>query len=404
MKSLNILMATTGFYPAESWGGPVKIVHQNALELCRQGHHVSIVATNLLNKKERVFPKSAQSFVDGLDVYYLQTFNIPFWPGTLGPTWLSRSASEILQQLVKQADVVHVNATRNAISINALRYAIQYKKPVLLQPHGTLPHIVNSIKIKKLFDRLFLQNLLRQVDIFIAGQKIEKEQIIFAGGHPDRIRVIPNGLSLTKTKKVTRGSFRQKYHIPQERKIILFLARINRKKGTDLLIEAFARIPANERADMQLVVAGPDDGQLAEIQKLLQKYNLTNQVLLPGLLTGEDVWAAYADADLFVLPCRVDTFPMALIEACSNKVPIVVTETCEIADILQDKVAKVVPVEVDAIATGMRQVLQDDSLQQRYKQGAKELMQTFFSIEAVGNALEAVYYEAIESRRDAQRT
>jgi hypothetical protein len=53
---MNILQVTLGFYPAQAWGGPVKIVHQNSRELVRRGHQVTIYCTNLLDKKNKIIP------------------------------------------------------------------------------------------------------------------------------------------------------------------------------------------------------------------------------------------------------------------------------------------------------------------------------------------------------------
>jgi len=398
---MNILFTTIGFYPAEAWGGPVKIVDQNARELQRRGHHVTVAATNLADKHHRITPRSSRSTVDGLGVHYLETRNLPTWPGTLGPTWLAPAAVMRLQQMLAAADIVHVNATRNAVSLGAMRIAARVGTPTVLQPHGTLPHIVNSVRLKRAFDALVLRRLLKKVDYFIAGQPAERSQILAVGAASDRIRTIPNGIDSEQKKFPPAGQFRRRYGIAPEQTVILFLGRINRKKGTDLLVQAFARLSESQRKQLQLVVAGPDDGQLAEVKRLVREHRLDDAVLLPGLLTGDDVWAAYADADLFVLPCRVDTFPMAIVEACSAGLPMVVTETCEIAHLLDGKAAKIVPVDVDAIAEGIRTVLDSPGLQARYRDGAQELMRTAFSIEAVGDQLEALYEHVIAEKQRA---
>lgn len=393
-------MATTGFYPAVSWGGPVKIVHQNALELQRRGHHVTVVATNLLDKNHRIADGSFQRTVDGLDVHYLQTYSVPGWPGTLGPTMLSLNAARRMRRIVQSVDVVHVNATRNAISVQAMQKAHALGKPLVVQPHGTLPYIVNSKRLKKAYDRLFLDRLLRHVDAFIAGQPAEVQQILAAGARPEQVQIIPNGLNKPEDElEALHGRFRQKHAISSEKSIVLFLARINRKKGTDLLVEAFARLPEDIRSRTQLVIAGPNDGQLKEVQDLIEQHGLGQQVLLPGLLTGEDTWSALVDATVFVLPCRVDTFPMAIIEACRAGKPMVITETCEIAGLLDDKVARICTVDAGAIAKSLAEVLNDSDLQQRFAAGADALMKTTFSLGAVGDSLETLYQQVINQKQ-----
>ena len=110
-------------------------------------------------------------------------------------------------------------------------------------------------------------------------------------------------------------------------------------------------------------------------------------------------YCAYAAADIFVLPCRTDTFPMAIIEACQAGTPMVVSDSCEIADILDGRAASVVPPAPEPLAAAMHQLLTDQMLQTRYRRGAAELLGSTFSMAAVGDRLETVYAEAVENRR-----
>jgi len=395
---VRILYVTFGFLPAVSWGGPVQVVYQDAMELQRRGHQVTVCTSNRLDKQRYIERGLFQGVVDGIPTTYLDTRMVPKWRGTVGPTLLSLSSLRRVWQEVGRADVVHAHGTRNMIVLWAAISAWIQGQPLVLQPHGTLPHIVSSIRLKKLFDRLFMGLLLGSARRIIALQRSEEKQIIQAGGDATRICIVPNGLDdKSYDPEEHKGRFRAKLDISDERKIILFLGRINRKKGADLLVEAFARLPESKRSQAQLVVAGPDDGQLKEVLGIVSQHSLHGQVLFPGLLTREEVLAAYADADLFVLPCRVDTFPMVVLEACRARKPMVVTETCEIADILAGEVAEVVPVDVDALAKGMERLLTDMMLYKRYQEGARRLMETQFSVQAVGERLESIYQEMLQA-------
>jgi glycosyltransferase involved in cell wall biosynthesis len=356
---MNILYVNIGFMPANTWGGPAKVVYQNGMELTRRGHHVTVCASNLMNKKTRIGPGSFA---------------------------------------VQEADIVHVNGIRNMLSMQAIRFASRLAKPLVIQAHGTAQRIVSSTHLKWVYDSIFMKRILNEADALIALQEKEVEQIVAAGGNPDSIHIVPNGIDSSNCGGQSYGErFRMFYGIPANRRIILFLGRINLKKGVDLLVEAFARIPVDERRTFQLVIAGPDDGHLHEVQSLIARHQLEDQVLYTGFLAGGAVWDALASADLFVLPCRTDTFPMALLEACCSGTPILVTNTCEIADILSGKAALSVPLDVDAIAVGMRRILADEELQARLARGARQLMLTKFSIQTVGDKLEAIYFRLAET-------
>ena len=159
-----------------------------------------------------------------------------------------------------------------------------------------------------------------------------------------------------------------------------------------MLIEAFARLRC---ANAQLVIAGPDEGQLAEIQTLIQQHGLRRQVTLLGLLPGHDVLAAFQDADLFVLPSRKDAFPVTIMEACLVGTPMVITDRCEIAHLVRDRVADVVPFDADAFASAMDRLLTDHERYERYRANCETMIADTFSIGAVVDRLEAVYRRVI---------
>ena len=396
--SLKILQATLGFLPAVGWGGPVKVTYQNSKELQRRGHHVTVITSNLLNKSEKLSPTSFAAKIEGLPVHYLETHTVPWWPGTVGPTLLASAAKTRLRDVVAEADVIHVNGTRNAVSMGVLQAAIAQAKPVVLQPHGTLQYIVSSLWLKRIFDRVVMRPLMSKIDRFIALQATERQQIIGAGADDARIVIVPNGIQGTAVDVVSRrGRFRQRYGIEEGQLILLFLARINRKKGGDLLVKAFASLPEALRRSLTLVIAGPDDGQLNEIEALISQYALEERTVIPGLIKGEDVWDAYADAALFILPCRTDTFPIALLEACVAEVPIIVTDGCEIADLLNGRAGRAVGVDPLQIAQAIEAMMADPSAMEGYREGAKALVTSTFSIEAVADQLESLYGELLSA-------
>jgi glycosyltransferase involved in cell wall biosynthesis len=147
--------------------------------------------------------------------------------------------------------------------------------------------------------------------------------------------------------------------------------------------------------DAQLAIVGPDDGQLAEVETLIHQYGLGDRVILPGLLSGPDVFAAFQDADLFVLPCRADTFPVTIMEACLVGTPMVVTDRCEIAHLVRGRVADVVPFDPDAFAGAIKGLLTNEERYRRYRENCQALVADTFSIKAVVDRLELVYERVI---------
>ena len=385
---MNILQVTLGFLPATAWGGPVTIVHNNAKELLRRGHQVTVYCTNLFDKKTKIQSHTFEDVVDGIRVVYFDAWNVPQWPGTLGPIWLPGLKAQ-LQRELPSFDLVHLNGYRSLMNLQVVHALRGSDIPLVIQPHGAMPVIVNSFLVKRMYDHLLGRRELERAGAFIALQESERDQIRSYGIPSEQIEVIPNGLDPGNYRwDLPAGAFRSRYNIPSDKKLILFLGRINRKKGVDMLIEAFARL---QDVDAVLVIAGPDDGQLSKVQSLIEQYRLSDRVILTGLLTGDDVPAAYRDADLFVLPCRADTFPTTIMEACLMGVPMVITEGCEIAHLVKNRVAEVTSFDAGSFSTAMEQVLSDPALHRTYKTNCTSLMQDTFSITATVDHLEALY-------------
>ena len=261
--------------------------------------------------------------------------------------------------------------------------------PVVTQPHGTLPVTSNSFFLKHLYDRVLGKLELDGIRALIALQESELKQAIEWGVPADIIEIVPNGIDPHEVDKLPqKGVFRQRFDITSDKKVVLFLGRINKIKGTDMLVEAFAQL---QDAGAHLLIAGGDDGQLEEVKSLVNKHNLESSVTFTGLLTGEDVISALSDSDLFVLPSRYDAFPTSVMEACLMGIPMVITDRCEIAPLLQGRVADVVPFDAHAFAHAMKVLLFDRNLYQKYKMNCPTVIEDTFSIRVAVNRLEAIY-------------
>lgn len=396
---MNILQVTLGFYPAQGWGGPVKVVHQNGRELVRRGHHVTVYCTNLINKREKLQPGTFEREMDGMRIVYLNALNFKWWPGTLGPIWLPDLPAYLKRELTR-FDVVHINGYRSPMILPIAQAARRAGIPIITQPHGALPVIVNSQGLKRLYDRVFGQVELDGISALLALQDSERQQALAHGIPNERIVILPNGIDPTEREHVPPpGTMRRRWNLPPDAPVILFLGRINKKKGPDMLVEAFAQ---SKIPNAHLVIAGPDDGMLSEVLALVEKHNLTARVRLPGLLTGPDVLAAFQDADLFVLPCRADTFPVVIMESCLMGTPMLITDRCEIAPLVENRIGDVVPFDTPIFAEAMDALLTDREKYAAYRANCAQALADTFSIQAVADQLEKIYQDAIEEKHHAQ--
>jgi len=115
------------------------------------------------------------------------------------------------------------------------------------------------------------------------------------------------------------------------RKFLLYLGRIDRKKGCDLLIDAFVKLAALDPG-LDLVMAGPDPHNWrAQLERGARAAGLTARIHWPGMLLGNAKWGAFHAAEAFVLPSHQENFGIAVAEALACGKPVLLSDKVNIA-------------------------------------------------------------------------
>jgi glycosyltransferase involved in cell wall biosynthesis len=179
----------------------------------------------------------------------------------------------------------------------------------------------------------------------------------------------------------------------KDKRYLLFLGRIHRKKGCDLLMDAFAKVAASD-PDLNLVMAGPDPQQWsAELQQTAAQAGIADRIHWPGMTTGDAKWGAFYGAEAFILPSHQENFGIAVAEAMACGTPVLLSDKVNIAEeIAKDSAGYMEPDTLDGtlhllqrwIATSAqdRQRMAEQALRsfnQRYdmQQTAKTIIRLF---------------------------
>ncbi|HLC11527.1 MAG TPA: glycosyltransferase [Candidatus Bathyarchaeia archaeon] len=322
------ILHVTPTFPPKLWGGMTSVSFNLAKALAKRGHAVTVFTTDFREKKARRVSGGSLDGLDGLSVQYFMNLS-------------NRLANERLYVPIRMAsalkanlpsfDIVHLHDFRSFLSLAVHHYASEYGVPYVLQAHGSVDTFFDKGPVKRMFDRVWGHDIVLEACKLIATAPLEAAQYESMGATQDRIAVIPNGIDTSEFSRLPqRNEFRRKLGIPDEWKVILFVGRIHRTKGLDLLIDAFGRLPGGlDRVG--LVIAGPDDGYLSTVRKMVEHRGLSTNVWLVAGVYGREKLAAYASADLFVLPSRYEIFGLVAIEAITCGVTTVVTDACGVA-------------------------------------------------------------------------
>lgn len=256
--------------------------------------------------------------------------------------------------------------------------------------------IVRNIALKRLYRRLFGWPIVRGAARVVATSELERNEVIAEGIAAAQLVVRRNGVDMGDPKTLARGPFRREIGIDDESPLVLYLGRLSRKKGLDLLVEAASGLPAAAT----LAIAGPDDGDgcMRDLERIRARLGLDGRVRLLGPRFGADKYAAFADADVFVLPSRSENFGNAAAEAVTCGVPVVVTDRCGIAPLVRDRAGLVVPCEVEALRSALARLIADQDLRDRLRAGTAEVRRELSWDEPVAQ-MERLYMECIQARR-----
>ncbi|MBS7612398.1 glycosyltransferase [Candidatus Bathyarchaeota archaeon] len=390
---MKILQVIPYFPPAYAFGGPVKVAYQISRELVKRGHEVMVYTTDAKDFGSRL-EMNSYTTLDGIEIRRFRNLSLTSIKKLklfITPHLVSCAKKE-----VKDFDAIHLHEYRTFQNIVIAHYAKEYDVPYVLQTHGSLPRIMSWERLKWIYDMFFGYKLLREASKVIALSQVESEQYKAMGVPEEKIAVIPNGIDLSEYAKLPpKGSFKKKFNIDYE-KIVLYLGRIHRIKGIDILVKAFADIVA-KFDDVRLVVVGSDDGYLGEIEALIKALKIEDKVLITGPLYGEDKLEAYVDADVYVLPSRYETFPMGLLEAYAHGKPVIASKVGGLRDLVVDGLMGMLvkPEDVEQLAESLRLMLDDLNRARDMGLAGRRFVEENFPLERVVDKLEELYEEVI---------
>lgn len=379
---MKVLHVTPFFTPAR--GGSAIIPYQLSKELSKRGHDVSLLTTNFEFDEEY-----AHSLIDVEIVKFKCVAD-------LGLFLYSPNIKKWCVKNLKSFDIIHLHNFRSYQNNVVYHYAKNYKIPYVLQPHGSIPRIMEKQTLKRLYDRVWGHRILNGASKVIAVSKAEVEQCKLEGVEENNIVLIPNGLDLEAfNNSPPYGRFKEKYDIG-DKQMILFVGRIHKIKGIDFLIKAFALL-STERNDIILVIVGPDDGYLSDVEKLLSDLNLMDKVKLIGFI--DNVMEAYRDADLLVYPSVYEIFGLVPFEAIMCGTPIVVTDNCGCSELVKEAYCGLLTKYGDVydLKEKMKYILENQDESKKMVEKGKKFIMENLTWDKVVTKVEDVYENCIRN-------
>jgi len=289
-------------------------------------------------------------------------------------------------------DVVHIHALFSYPATIAALFSAKRHVPYVVRPLGTLTRwgIRNRRPwLKKVSLKLLEAKVLRRAAFVHFTAEDERSQASELGiSH--RAVVIPNIAEPSEAPNRpsnTRNAFE-----------ILFLSRIDPKKGLDLLLDAFRNIRCKIPC-ARLTIAGSGSHEfIKSLQKRATNLGIDAAICWHDFVSGKEKQRLLSESDVFVLPSYSENFGIAAVEAMAASMPVVITDAVGIhRDVTQARAGLVVPCAVSDVAAALVELYRKPALRAELGSNGRALVQRRFSSHAVARSLISCYEEAISS-------
>ena len=307
---MKVLHVVPSFYPAYIYGGPIR----STLELCR----------NLVNLgcEVRVLTTDANGLTQTLDVEKHQEVELPEgFRVRYCPRRYQHSVSPTLMRLLPSymqwADIVHLTGVYNFPTFPTIWRSRSLRKPLIWSPRGALQRWEGSLRTgpKEVWDFLWYHTAKRADLTMHLTSEYERRETL-ARFPKLRTATIPNGVDVpANLNRIGR----------REELRLLFIGRLDPKKGIEVLLKACSLIDA--QPPWRLAIAGwgsPD--YVSELKKQILNLGVEGRVEMMGEVLSEAKKRLFENSDVTLVPSYTENFAIVVAEALAHGVPVIASK------------------------------------------------------------------------------
>lgn len=379
---MKIIQICAAYKPAYVYGGPTMSVSKLSEELVKAGQEVMVLTTTANGKEELDVPIAKETVVDGVKVYYFKRL-------TKDHTHFSPSLFWFLHQTLKNAKrqrpnatrntpnpqlVVHIHAWWNLVSIFSALVAKWHGVKVILSPRGMLTSYSLNNRNSKFKDAIhfFLgKRLLKYAHIHATSEKERKD--VLQTCKVNGVTVVPNfvrfpeAVDLSHTEHLNTSSDTYK---------LLFLSRIEEKKGLELLFKALAEVTI----PYELSIAGTgEENYIQSLKSLADGLDIASNIKWLGHIEKQSKFDLIAASDLMVLTSYNENFANVVVESLAMGTPVLISEEVGLADyVVANKLGWITSLDVEAIVRNIELSYKDLTKRTYIRETAPTLIQHDF--------------------------
>lgn len=376
---MRVLMITPYFHPV--LGGVETVVENLSTRLNEIGIPTDIMTFNFAAgyPYNAAWRRTKESIKGRADVIRVPALNI--LPNRLHSPLVTSRINLIpmrFRALLQNYDIMHFH---NDVDLSFPLFSLNVRKYKVFHCH-VLDVTYDSYR-RNPITRFVLRNA---ACIYITLSKLFADYLVTLGISESKIRILPNGIDTDKFRPSDQ---------PKDRNLLLFVGRLEQKKGLPVLLESLKHLQKNVR----LAIVGPTMNMkyFRDIEDVIQKINrkTAHEVTYLGALDENEKLKWYQKASVFLCPSVSESFPMVNIEALSCGTPVVASDVGAISEVVRDHENGILvpPRRPDKLAEAIQYLLDNEKERRMYGSRGREWILQQFSSEVVVEKLLKIYKE-----------
>ena len=381
---MRILHVVPTYAPAWRYGGPIVSVHGLCKGLVRAGHDVHVFTTNVDGPGHLDVAIGTPVDVDGVKVSY-------FASRFLKRLYWAPGMNTALRREVPHFDLLHLHSVYLWPTAAAASVARRFGKPYVLAPRGMLVADLISRK-SRLLKRAWIEAVERRnlagADAIHFTSRLEEADARKLGLPFRRALIVPNGV------EDEEAGLAGEPEPAEETGLLLYIGRINWKKGLDRLISALALVP-----DCRLLIVGNDEEQFQpSLEALAERHGVRDRVSFAGPIYGVEKTRLMSRAAALVLASYSENFGNVVLEAMAAGCPVIVTPEVGAADlVLASGAGLVAEGAPEKLAAAIGQVLGDRALRDEMRYKGRRAVASRYTWTALAKEMEKAYGEIVQA-------
>ncbi|NHC38185.1 glycosyltransferase [Scytonema millei] len=374
-------------------GGPTQVVLNLVRALREHGIDAEIATTNDRGSELLDVPLNQRVEYEQVPIWFFPRFSPP-----IKEFIFSAALTRWLWQHARDYDLIETHYLFSYAPACAALIARLQGIPYAVRTMGQLtPWALSQSWLKKrIYSFLIERHNLNCAEIIHCTAPGEAEDVRNFGIQTPSF-TLPLGVNRPIELPDAKQKLYETYGIPTSTPVVLFLSRLHPKKRPDLLIHALSQLVA-QNDNFHLILAGSGEPQyLNYLTDLVSSLGLSSRTSIAGFVMGRDKDLLLQASDLFVLPSFSENFGIAVAEAMSVGLPVVVTPDIQISpEIAAASAGLVVEGEIEPLTNAIAQLLSSPELRQQLGENGRLLASQRYSWQAIAQNLISIYTAAIE--------